>query len=195
MPQCYMAVWYHGHAHQLNNPSLRQHAPALLHLIVTLILYDEQGLAEKKLVQENLSKVDGLQKIAERLDCKLAQLAIAWCAKNPNVSTVITGATKQEQVGSVPILTPHLPACSSSLAKTAQLAACWLYDSLRSCRHLAVSSWHAIQHLLLLLTAFHAVQVTENFQSLEVLHKLTPEIMEEIDDIVQTKPEPLPTFR
>ena len=59
---------------------------------------DVQGMAEKKLVQENLAKVDALQKVAEKLDCKLAQLAIAWCAKNPNVSTVITGATKQEQV-------------------------------------------------------------------------------------------------
>ena len=57
-----------------------------------------QGMAEKKLVQENLAKVDALQTVAEKLDCKLAQLAIAWCAKNPNVSTVITGATKREQV-------------------------------------------------------------------------------------------------
>ena len=57
-----------------------------------------QGLAEKKLVQENLAKVDALQKVAEKLGCKLAQLGLAWCAKNPNVSTVITGATKPEQV-------------------------------------------------------------------------------------------------
>jgi aryl-alcohol dehydrogenase-like predicted oxidoreductase len=28
----------------------------------------------------------------------LAQLALAWCLKNPNVSTVITGATRPEQV-------------------------------------------------------------------------------------------------
>ena len=90
--------------------------------IVTLVLYDEQGLAEKKLVQENLSKVDGLQKIAERLDCKLAQLAIAWCAKNPNVSTVITGATKQEQVGSAPMSIAHLSACCSSLCDHQQEA-------------------------------------------------------------------------
>ena len=31
-------------------------------------------------------------------DCTLAQLAIAWCAKNPHVSTVITGASRVEQV-------------------------------------------------------------------------------------------------
>ena len=36
--------------------------------------------------------------IAEELDCTLSQLALAWCAKNPNVSTVITGASRVEQV-------------------------------------------------------------------------------------------------
>ena len=37
--------------------------------------------------------------------------------------------------------------------------------------------------------------MAENFQSLEVIPKLTSEIMEEIDEICQSKPEPLPTFR
>ena len=36
--------------------------------------------------------------IADDLDCTLSQLAIAWCAANPNVSTVITGASRVEQV-------------------------------------------------------------------------------------------------
>lgn len=44
------------------------------------------------------NKVRELKKIADELDCSLAQLAIAWCAKNPNVSTVITGASKVSQV-------------------------------------------------------------------------------------------------
>ncbi|HEY5861098.1 MAG TPA: aldo/keto reductase [Actinomycetota bacterium] len=39
-----------------------------------------------------------LATIAERLECSLSQLAIAWCAANPNVSTVITGASRVEQV-------------------------------------------------------------------------------------------------
>ncbi len=39
-----------------------------------------------------------LAKVAERLDCTLAQLAIAWCASNPDVSTVITGASRVSQV-------------------------------------------------------------------------------------------------
>jgi hypothetical protein len=36
--------------------------------------------------------------VAEELGCTLAQLAIAWCVKNPHVSTVITGASRVEQV-------------------------------------------------------------------------------------------------
>ena len=39
-----------------------------------------------------------MQEVAADLDCTLAQLAIAWCASNPNVSTVITGASRVEQV-------------------------------------------------------------------------------------------------
>jgi voltage-dependent potassium channel beta subunit len=39
-----------------------------------------------------------LETVAKDLGCTLAQLAIAWCARNPNVSTVITGASKVSQV-------------------------------------------------------------------------------------------------
>ena len=44
------------------------------------------------------AQVRRLQGIADDLDCTLSQLAIAWCAKNPHVSTVITGASRPEQV-------------------------------------------------------------------------------------------------
>jgi len=44
------------------------------------------------------TKVSSLAGIASELGCSLAQLAIAWCAANPNVSTVITGASRAEQV-------------------------------------------------------------------------------------------------
>jgi len=44
------------------------------------------------------NKVRELQKVAAELGCTLAQLAIAWCTKNPRVSTVITGASRVEQV-------------------------------------------------------------------------------------------------
>jgi voltage-dependent potassium channel beta subunit len=39
-----------------------------------------------------------LEAIAKELGCSVAQLAIAWCAKNPHVSTVITGASRVAQV-------------------------------------------------------------------------------------------------
>jgi aryl-alcohol dehydrogenase-like predicted oxidoreductase len=43
-------------------------------------------------------KVRNLARIARDLDCTLAQLSIAWCTKNPHVSTVITGASRASQV-------------------------------------------------------------------------------------------------
>ncbi len=48
--------------------------------------------------QKKLPKVRELGKVAGDLGCTLAQLAIAWCVKNPRVSTVITGASRPEQV-------------------------------------------------------------------------------------------------
>lgn len=44
------------------------------------------------------AKVAALKVIADDLGCTLAQLSIAWCSINPNVSTVITGASRPEQV-------------------------------------------------------------------------------------------------
>ena len=42
--------------------------------------------------------VGKLEAVARDLDCTLAQLALAWCVRNPRVSTVITGATRVEQI-------------------------------------------------------------------------------------------------
>jgi len=39
-----------------------------------------------------------LAKVAGDLDCSVAQLSLAWCLKNPAVSTVITGASRPTQV-------------------------------------------------------------------------------------------------
>ncbi len=55
-------------------------------------------LAESLRNPEALERVERLRPIAEKLDCTMAQLALAWCAKNPNVSTVITGASRPAQV-------------------------------------------------------------------------------------------------
>ncbi len=48
--------------------------------------------------QERLEKVRELTKVAEGLGASMAQLALAWTLKNPNVSTAITGATKLSQI-------------------------------------------------------------------------------------------------
>ena len=48
--------------------------------------------------EKTTAKVRALVEIAGDLGCTPAQLAIAWCAKNPHVSTVITGASRAEQV-------------------------------------------------------------------------------------------------
>jgi len=47
---------------------------------------------------DNLAKVQALEPIAKELGCTLAQLSLAWCLKNPFVSSVITGASRVEQV-------------------------------------------------------------------------------------------------
>jgi aryl-alcohol dehydrogenase-like predicted oxidoreductase len=36
--------------------------------------------------------------VAKDLGCTTAQLALAWCLRNPRVSTVITGASRVSQV-------------------------------------------------------------------------------------------------
>jgi voltage-dependent potassium channel beta subunit len=74
--------------------------------------------------EQKLTAVRKLQPVAADLGCTLAQLAIAWCAANPNVSTVITGASRAEQV-------------------------------------------------------------TENMKAMDVLPKLTPEVMAQIDGILR----------
>ncbi len=43
-------------------------------------------------------RVRDLKEVADKLGCTLSQLALAWCARNKHVSTVITGASRVEQV-------------------------------------------------------------------------------------------------
>lgn len=89
---------------------------------------------ESEQAQKNIEKVKKLMPVAEELECTMAQLALAWCLKNPNVSTVITGASKPEQVN-------------------------------------------------------------ENMKALNVAEKLSADVMEEIDQILGNKPEPIPNYR
>ncbi|KAL3160517.1 Glycosyltransferase-like KOBITO 1 [Trebouxia sp. C0010 RCD-2024] len=98
-----------------------------------LALEAYKGLKEKSLVDETLEKVDALKPIAEGLGATLAQLALAWCARNPHVSTVIMGATKQHQL-------------------------------------------------------------EDNLKAIELVPKLTQEVMDKIDTILKNKPEPASTY-
>jgi voltage-dependent potassium channel beta subunit len=81
-----------------------------------------------------IAKVRHLRPIADELGISLAQLGLAWCLKNPNVSSVITGASRPEQV-------------------------------------------------------------VENMKAVEAVDRLSPEIMERIEAILQNKPAPEPNFR
>lgn len=83
---------------------------------------------ESKKAQKQIGKVSQLMDMADSLGCSVAQLAIAWCLTNPNVSTVITGASRPSQV-------------------------------------------------------------EENMQALKVYEKLTPDLLQKIEDILQNKPE------
>ncbi len=55
-------------------------------------------LAKRITAQSEIDRVERLRPIAEELGCTLAQLSIAWCAANPHVTSVITGASKASQV-------------------------------------------------------------------------------------------------
>ena len=53
-----------------------------------------EWLKERSLTPERLEKVRELGRLAKDLGTSIPKLAIAWCLKNPNVSTVILGASK-----------------------------------------------------------------------------------------------------
>ncbi len=48
--------------------------------------------------RRRIEKVGQMTAIADQLGASMAQLAIAWCLRNPNVSSVITGASRPDQV-------------------------------------------------------------------------------------------------
>lgn len=55
-------------------------------------------MKEQILTPDAIAKAKALEPFAEELGCTMAQLALAWARKNENVSTVITGASRPEQV-------------------------------------------------------------------------------------------------
>ena len=60
---------------------------------------EELGWLSERLLQEtHAEKVKNLMALASYLGVSMPQLGVAWCLKNPDVSTVILGATKPEQL-------------------------------------------------------------------------------------------------
>ena len=59
-----------------------------------------QWITDRLTDEEKLARVAALEPIAAELDASLAQLSLAWCLQNPYVSSVITGASRTDQVES-----------------------------------------------------------------------------------------------
>jgi voltage-dependent potassium channel beta subunit len=57
-----------------------------------------EWLAERIVDPTRIATVKRLAPIATELGCTLAQMSLAWCLKNPHVSTVITGASRPAHV-------------------------------------------------------------------------------------------------
>ncbi|MBN8549015.1 MAG: aldo/keto reductase [Deltaproteobacteria bacterium] len=58
----------------------------------------EQEWLRERLSPDAISTVRKLSEVAKEIDASMTQLALAWCLKNPNVSTVILGATNLKQL-------------------------------------------------------------------------------------------------
>ena len=72
-------------------------------------------LKDRWIVEDKINKVKQLQLIANELNVSVANLSIAWCVNNCNVTTAILGATKKEQLQEtlkaldvLPMLTPEV---------------------------------------------------------------------------------------
>lgn len=57
-----------------------------------------EWLRDKQLVKDKIETVKKLESVAKEINVTLPQLSIAWCLKNKNVSSVILGASKEEQL-------------------------------------------------------------------------------------------------
>ena len=84
--------------------------------------------------KEMIEKARNLQPVADDLGITMADMALAWCLKNPNVSSVITGASKPEQV-------------------------------------------------------------KQNMKAIDSVNKLTPDVMERIETVLNNRPKREPDFR
>ena len=92
-----------------------------------LALPEMSWLKDRVITDDKIKKVKSLTDLSKQLGVSTASLSIAWCIKNPHVTTTILGATKKEQL-------------------------------------------------------------LDNLKSIEVMEKLTPDVLEKIENIMQTKP-------
>jgi voltage-dependent potassium channel beta subunit len=74
-----------------------------------------EWLRDRLLMQESIKKVQLLGAMAKALKVSTASLSIAWCIKNPNVSTAILGATNKAQ------LVDNLTAIDTAALLTAEM--------------------------------------------------------------------------
>lgn len=82
-------------------------------------------LKDRWVMDDKVKKVKKLTEYAAKLGVSTAALSIAWCIKNPNVSTAILGATKKQQLldnlkalEALPLLTPEVMEKIESILKT-----------------------------------------------------------------------------
>lgn len=59
---------------------------------------ESQDILRRELTTDRIERVKKLLKVSSDIGCSPSQLAIAWCLKNPNVSSVILGATNVDQL-------------------------------------------------------------------------------------------------
>jgi len=59
---------------------------------------DMSSIKANVIQDDKIKKVKKLGELATKMDVNIAALSIAWCIKNPNVTTAILGATKKQQL-------------------------------------------------------------------------------------------------
>ncbi|WP_018631835.1 L-glyceraldehyde 3-phosphate reductase [Neomegalonema perideroedes] len=57
-----------------------------------------KSLKPEMLSEENLARIRGLNAVAEKRNCSLAQLALAWALRDPRVTSALIGASRVEQL-------------------------------------------------------------------------------------------------
>lgn len=137
-----------------------------------------KGIMEGKRAQ--IDAVDKLKPIAERMGATTAQLALAWCAANPRVSTVITGSSKRSQVRGVG---GEKGERGGGVLITGGLVKCGAHGCPK-CAGCLQHAAHAPHSWELTLPPPGASQLEDNLKALNFIDKITDDVKKEIDDIV-----------